>query len=536
MNKHLLKVFISGILFTSVANAQNPTWANDIAPILYKNCTSCHHPGGLAPNSLMNYTEAFNYRTMIQSYVASNTMPPWPPDAQYRHLAFERILSQADKDKISQWVTNGAPSGDVNTAPAPPTYTNTASQLGSIDFTGKMPDYTVNTSEDLYQCFVINTNFTADKFASQIEVKPGNSSIVHHVLVFEDTAQAIVNLDNADPAVGYTNFYGTGSNSSRLVGEWVPGTAPIKFPDMMGVRLRKNTRIILQVHYPRGTFSKLDSTRVNIKFAANSNSPFFREVFLIPFISESNLVNGPLTIPPNVVKTFTASATVTPPAGYNFANFTLLSVAPHMHLLGRSMKVFEIQNTPTKDTIPYISIPKWDFKWQGIYNFRNPLKVPTGSTIIAQSAYDNTASNPSNPNTPPITVNQGEGTSDEMMLVFAAFTYYFEGDENIVVDDSPVVGIKEIDPDNTVKTVQLYQVFPNPAKNQAEVKYYSPENTAGKAKLYSVEGKLIREWNVNLQVGFGNMPINLEGLSKGQYFINLETKSYTKTRSFIVND
>ena len=256
MKTSLQLIFLSFLFcFLSLKyKAQSPTWAQDIAPILYSNCTSCHHTGGLAPNSLMSYTDAFNFRFMIKQYVDSNYMPPWPPDPQYKHLAHERVLSVTDKNKISQWVLGGGQQGNAAGAPTPPTYTNTATQLSSIDFTGKMQNYMVNTANDLYRCFVINTNFSVDKFAAEIEVKPGNSSIVHHVLVFEDTTALIKQKDSLDPGAGYTSFFGTGSNDSRLIGEWVPGTAPIKFPNLMGVRLRKNTRIILQIHYPQGTY------------------------------------------------------------------------------------------------------------------------------------------------------------------------------------------------------------------------------------------------------------------------------------------
>ena len=537
MRKHLFNLISTCLLICGSLKSQVPNWASDIAPILYKNCTTCHHTGGLAPNSLMTYLEAFNYKTMIKQYVDNKYMPPWSPDADYKHLAFERILSSDDKNKISQWVLGGGLQGNLGNAPAQPTYTNNSSQLSVIDFSGIMQDYTVNTSMDLYRCFVINTNFAVDKFAAEIEVKPGNSSIVHHVLVFEDTAQAIVNLDNADPGPGYTNFYGTGSGSSRLVGEWVPGTAPIKFPNMMGIRMKANTRIILQVHYPKGTFLKLDSTRVNIKFATNTQSPVFREVFLIPIITETTLINGPLSIPPNVVKTFTAITTPTTPPGVTlpFGAFTLLTIAPHMHLIGQKMKIFGIESG-TNDTIPLINIPKWDFKWQGLYNFRNPIKVPIGSTLVCQSVYDNTSSNLNNPNSPPIQVNQGESTSDEMMLVFFALTYYFPGDENIVIDNSPVVGLQELKNSNIVNTLQLYNVFPNPAKTQAQLSYFSPNNFLGKAKILSYEGKLIKEWPVTLQQGYGDINLNIDGLSKGQYFISVETKLYTKTRIFIINE
>jgi len=531
-------------IFVSInqLRSQTITWSEHIAPILFNNCTSCHHFGGLAPNPLITYSEAFNGRYLMQSYTQSGYMPPWPPDAQYKHLAHERVISSADKYKISQWVLNGAPEGNPALAPTVPVYANSSTALSSVDFTGKMQNYMVNTATDLYRCFIINTNFATDKFASEIEVRPGNPAIVHHVLLYEDTTALIRQKDSADAGVGYTSFFGTGSNDSRLIGEWVPGTSHIKFPAGMGARLRKNTRLVLQIHYPKGTYLKLDSTRVNIKFAANTATntfPPFREVLLVPAISEANLLNGPLVIPPNIVKTFTAANTATV-AGQQLPLpfLTLLSIAPHMHLIGKKMKVFALE-TGTNDTLPLINIPNWDFKWQGVYSFRNPIKLALGSTLVAQSAYDNTTSNLANPNNPPITVTQGESTTDEMMLVFFALTYYLPGDENIVVDNSPIidnspVGIKKYQSD-IVNSLQIYSVFPNPAKTNAQLNYFSPtaQNSA-KMKITSIEGKVVKEWSTSIQSGYGTLQLNLESLSKGQYFISLQTSSLTRTKSFMI--
>ena len=537
--KHIYKLlFLS--FFTSVfslqVKAQAPTWAQDIAPILYANCTKCHHTGGVSPNSLMTYTDAFNYRFLMRQHVDSNYMPPWPPDAQYTHLAFERRLSDTEKDKIRNWVIGGGAQGTASLAPTPPTYTNNSTQLTQIDYTAKMPNYLVNTTNDLYRCFVINTNFSVDKFAAEIEIIPGNPSIVHHVIVFEDSTMAIKQKDSLDPGAGYTSFFGTGSNESRIAGEWVPGSSPITFPAGMGVRLKKNTRLILQIHYPKGTFLKVDSTRVNIKFATNTASPFFREVYLAPILSNTNLINPPLSIPPNVVKTFTSANTVTTSASVPEPFMTMLSVGPHMHLLGSTMKVFAVTNntaTATNDTTPFINIKKWDFRWQGNYNFRNPIKIALGSTIVCQSSYDNRASNLNNPNSPPQTVNAGESTTDEMHMVFFAFTYYFPGDENIIVDNGPIAGISELQKD-IVSTLQLFNVFPNPAKNQSQLSYFAPTNYLAKAKIINIEGKILKEWPISLREGHGSISMDIEGLTKGQYFVTIETKSFKKSKSFII--
>jgi hypothetical protein len=523
MRKHLLITFLLSI-FVWKLQSQTATWANDIAPILYNNCTSCHHSGGMAPNSLMTYNEAYNYRFMIKAYVENGNMPPWSPDPAYKHLAFERVLSTSDKNKIADWVLNNGAQGNVANAPTPPTYTNSFSQLSSVDFSGKMQDYVVNTSTDLYRCFIIHTNFSTDKFVSEIEVKPGDPTIVHHVLVYEDTTQTVVTKDSADVGAGYTSFSGTGSNDSKLVGEWVPGTSPIKVPAGMGIRLRKNTRLIVQIHYPGGTFMKLDSTRVNVKFATTNP----REVFLAPILAENNIVNGPFVIPANTIKTFKQQYTNNYPVA-----FTLLSTGPHMHLIGKKYKVYSVNNT--NDTTPLIYIPKWDFKWQGVYSFRNPIKIAAGAKIIGETEYDNTSSNPNNPNNPPVTVTFGESTTDEMMQTYFAFLVYQNGDENIVVDNSPIAGLNELS-NQIVKSVQLFQVMPNPANDKATLSYFSPETMVVKAKITSLDGKLVKQWDHTLNSGFGEVQMPINELAKGQYYITIESKSYTRTKPFLINE
>ena len=89
--KQITFLFFS--LFIANLWGQNPTWSDDVASILYANCTACHHQGGLAPFSLMTYNDAFNLSTDIETAVTNKIMPPWPPDHDYKALAHERLLS-----------------------------------------------------------------------------------------------------------------------------------------------------------------------------------------------------------------------------------------------------------------------------------------------------------------------------------------------------------------------------------------------------------------------------------------------------------
>src|SRR5690606_20421438 len=81
------------------------------------------------------------------------------------------------------------------------------------------------------------------------------------------------------------------------------------------------------------------------------------------------------------------------------ADYSLLSVFPHSHLLGKMMESYAISSS--NDTTPLIRIPHWDFEWQDFYFFKNIVKLEAGSRIYGRALYDNRASNPHNPFNPP---------------------------------------------------------------------------------------------------------------------------------------
>ena len=130
---------------------------------------------------------------------------------------------------------------------------------------------------------------------------------------------------------------------------------------------------------------------------------------------------------PNKVQTFHTQATFE-------TDISILSVNPHMHLLGKTFWAFAIQSNG--DTIPLIKINKWDFKWQYYYTFQHPVKISKGTTIHVYGTFDNTSKNPNNPNRPPKIVWQGEGvksmkTTQEMFQFIFTYLPYQQGDEKL---------------------------------------------------------------------------------------------------------
>jgi hypothetical protein len=518
--------FLAALLSAFVTNAQNPVWSTDVAPILYNNCTRCHNPNGIAPFSLITYSDAANNASNIAQEVSNRTMPPWPPDSSYTRFCNERILSQYEVQTILDWVNNGMPSGNLSQAPPAPTYSGSA-QLANADLVSQMPTYTVNTATDLYRCFVMNSGVSTTQYITKVEVIPGNRNIVHHVLVYQDQANTCVNLDNNDPGPGYTWFGDVGSSTATLITGWVPGQGVYELPSNMGIKLLPNTHIIMQVHYPGGISNQVDSTQVRFTFS----SGLVREVFLDPVINHwTSLTNGPLFIPADSVRTFHAYES----AGLNAS---LISIAPHMHLIGQNIYNYAID--PANDTIPLIRINNWNFHWQGFYTFRQPVHIPYGSQLHAYATYDNTTNNPNNPNSPPDDVSVGEATTDEMFVIYYAYLVYQLGDENIIIDSTLIAGQNEqADYGTIVKTPQLYDPYPSPASSNSSVNvpYFLPAAASITIELMDVNGKLISVPvnHLNQQAGFGSQTISTSGLAAGTYVIRMNSAGVVRTKTIVI--
>ena len=516
---YMQKIFLSLLIFITLISgikAQTPTWSENIAPIIYSNCTKCHHPGGLGTGSFLEFADVVARKNSIKYQVENKIMPPWPGDPSYRHYAEERVLEQSEIDAIVNWTNNGTPEGGKSKAPAKPVY-NSNSKIGTYDLKVKIPTYTSTAStSDIYRCFSIPTNLPANKYIAAVEIIPGNPKIVHHVLVFQDTTATTNNLDKADPMPGYTNFGGTGSNSSVLIAPYVPGAEPVIFPTGTGVKLFKNANIILQIHYPAGTDTEKDSTYLIIRF---TTQPSVREVFIAPILNHYNISNGPFAIAKDQVKTFYQSYTVP-------KDVTLLSVMPHMHLIGKSTKVFA--KPATGDTIPLVRINDWDFHWQGQYRFQYLQKITSGTKIQSIVTYDNTASNPNQPSNPTKAVTLGEATTSEMMLTYFYYMYYQSGDEKILQDSSLLkAGIFK-------PSIQKFMIHPNPVKDVLYTGFNLQDATI---QIIDNLGRVVLEKNykdfIRPAYNLETMAMDVKNLHSGIYSVLITTGNKIYQSKFI---
>jgi mono/diheme cytochrome c family protein len=394
---------------SDIDHANGVTWSKNIAPVLQQHCQGCHRPGDIAPFPLSSYQDAYRERQKILRVVERRRMPPWKPVPGFGEFLDARRLSEAEVASIRDWVAAGAPEGDQNDLPParqwPETWT-----LGAPDavLAPERAFEVPSSDRDLYRCFVIPTRFAEDRYLSAVEFAPGNRQIVHHVLTYLDTTGASVALDQADPGLGYTCFGGPGFAPTGGIGGWAPGARPQVDPDGVGVLLPAGARVVMQMHYHnRRPGPESDRTEIGLHFATKPVNkrarwiPVLNRTFLIPAEASHHEVRAAYMIPLG-------------------RDLHAIGISPHMHLLGRSMKV--TATSPDGTVQPLIYIDDWDFHWQGTYTFARPVPLPGGTRIDVEAVYDNSSANRRNPSAPPHDVRWGEQTTDEMCIAFVRVT------------------------------------------------------------------------------------------------------------------
>lgn len=379
------------------------TYSKDIAPIIQRECQSCHRQGEVAPFALENYKDAKAWATEIAEYTKARLMPPWKPAAGYGAFKNERRLTEKEIEMLVEWAEAGAPSGDLSKTPPNPKF-HAGWVLGEPDHIVEMPvKYEIEPEgEDEYRHFIIPTDFDTDMYVQAVDVQPGNRKTVHHVILYLDVEGQGRALAAKDPKPGYvTEGTGPGIEVAGSLGGWAPGMTPAVLPEGIGYQLPKGADIVMQVHYYRTGHTEHDKSRVGLYFNKTEKTAPLRI---------HSAINSEFLIPAGE-KNYAVRAT-----RHVKKDSYLLATMPHMHLLGRDMRI--IAKPPASDPIDLIWIQDWDFNWQDIYYYQKPIFLPAGTQVSVVAHFDNSASNPSNPHNPPIPVGWGDKTTDEMCIGF----------------------------------------------------------------------------------------------------------------------
>jgi hypothetical protein len=460
MKRRLLFALIGSLSLAVTGGAQSttpsaspgaPTFAKDVAPIMFNKCAKCHRPGEVAPMSLLSYQDARPWAKAIKTKVTNREMPPWGANPQLS-LPMRNDVSLTDKEiqTIAAWADAGAPRGNDADMPPAPAFTQGWTYGKEPDVVLEMPvEFEIPAEGELgVQTFFTKIPFSEDKFAEVLELRPGNRAVVHHAGVFVvDIPEGAQIVDgrlvgpNGKPFMERTESglprteSGTLAGASKLL-SWVPGRGlDIHRPDV-GKRIPAGKYLNWQMHYnPTGKAEK-DRSRLGVWF---NKVPVTHELLIRqagdPMATDSNglslyRVEGKeveYKADPGSTRRSRTTPNI-PPYAENWSiigitpvtePITLYAMSPHMHLRGKSLRWVIVYPDGREQTI--LDVPNFDFNWQFNYELKDPLHIPAGSKILGLGVYDNSVNNRWNP-APHLPVYWSEQSWDEMYQAFTEYT------------------------------------------------------------------------------------------------------------------
>jgi hypothetical protein len=389
------------------------TFYKDVLPILQNRCQVCHRPGENVTMALLTYNETRPWAKAIREAVVSRRMPPWFADPAYGRFANDRSLTPSEIETFAAWVDAGVPEGNRAEAPEPPKLPGDWT-IGVPDAVIQMPqEFHVPASGTIeYQYIRVPTAFTEDKWVERVEVRPGNRSVVHHLVVFAREPGAPF-LENLRPGVARglpapktrpsaNNHAGVfiDTPGAEVLGVYVPGGVVWQLRPGQARLIKAGSDLIFQMHYTTNGTPGVDRTSLGVIFAKGPPRERVRSLVV---------ANPYLRIPPRAAD-FPVQASVT-----LHGDAQLVSLFPHMHVRGKAFEYRAIY--PDGESEVLLRIPRYDFNWQLTYQLEQELPLPKGTVLECIARYDNSSSNPNNPN-PDAEVAWGDQTWEEMLAGF----------------------------------------------------------------------------------------------------------------------
>ena len=398
--------FLAAVLaHRPIRAAESPvTWSRQIAPIVYRNCATCHHPGGGGPFSLLSYQDARRRAPQILDVTQSRYMPPWLPEPGYGDFADQRRLSNEDLALIRKWVESGTPEGNPAEAPPAPHYDATW-QMGKPDLILSVErPYTLAASgTDVFRNFILPYPLAQTHYIRAMEILPAVPQIVHHANVLIDRTASFRRQHPGDwkngvPGMELELDAGNTFDPDSHFLFWKPDTPVLVEPEGMPWRLDPGNDLILNMHLKPSGKPETMSAQIGLYFASQ---PATKQPMLLQLEDDRDL-----DIPPGV-HNFVVQDQLTLPVDVD-----ALGIYPHAHYLGKILEGWATLPDGRRKWL--IRIPSWDIDRQSVYRYREPVYLPRGTVLHMRYVYDNSDDNIHNPNSPPIRVRAGNRSVDEM--------------------------------------------------------------------------------------------------------------------------
>ena len=459
----VIATVFGGVVAAEPAGAV-PTFNEDVVPILFENCVSCHRPDQIAPMVLTSYQDARPWARAIKDKVVKREMPPWYADPRFGTFRGDRRLTQAQIDTIAAWVDGGAPEGEtpltvqlpvfedgwVHPSGRPPDFVLAMAEPFEVPAQGELPNFTI------YQELPPELK-ESEHFVEAIQMLPEVIPVVHHSSVGVRPLQpgtkvgtgelwpggpvvngALLNADTGE-SVGFTgdaNELAASQGEAPRGGEragmsfccYVPGGGFQQFRPGVGKRIPTEGYVSWGMHYTSIGRPVTDQSRVGLWY----QDEISHEIVGAGQGDRTHIVQGNQLVDDDFTPLRTngignsgfPAIPVIPPFTDDWA-ITSIRVFPndvtvylmwaHMHTRGQEMTYLVTYPDGQEEVL--LSVPAYDFNWQQFYELEEPVRIPAGSTMKVIGSYDNSVANKWNP-APQKEVYWSEQSWDEMYVGF----------------------------------------------------------------------------------------------------------------------
>ena len=371
------------------AAAEKISYSQTIAPIIEAKCVTCHEQGGIAPFALDGYAKVKGFAPMIRETLRTGRMPPWDADPKVGHFKNDKSLSPDEIKTMVRWIEAGAPRGDGPDRLAEVRHVAPEWPLGKPDLIVDIPSYKIPASGFVdYQYPVMANPLVEGRWLKASTARVDQRQGVHHILSGYIPA-------GQEKKGGMTNWGGS-------IGGYTVGMESIVQPDGIGSYIPAGGSFGYQMHYTPFGKEVLSTQQIGLYFYKPGETPEL-------MMRENVIVNQFIKIPPNTEAHKEVSY-------LDFPHDALLySAVVHAHYRGTysDLKI----RYPDGSEKQLLNVPHYNFNWQRMYEFAEPIKVPAGSKLIATYVYDNSKRNPANPD-PSKEVVWGDQSFEEMFYTW----------------------------------------------------------------------------------------------------------------------
>lgn len=388
------------------------TYHQHIKPMMQTYCVGCHYDGGPSPFALQTYEQVKQHQVAAQWAISTGSMPPWFASDCCREYANDISLPADQQALFEQWIAQGATEGVPASLPKAP---RAEPAPGEQQVVLKMPEAweTGRAGRDFeLRCMLLDWPEAQDVFITSFGAKPGNRAIVHHILASIVPPSRVAEFqarDDADDGLGW-DCYGEGGNPTnvQLIGGWVPGMDAVSLPEGVGMKVPRGSKILFEVHYDLSASKGADQTT----FTFNTASKVDTEAKTLTMAHPLWLIGDGMHLPAGEVTSHDVRTNLSELYGYD-EPVVLYGTSIHMHELGVGGTVALQRADGSWECL--LQLTDFEFGWQGLYYFKEPVTIHPGDTLYLSCQWDNRAQNQPDGREP---VDLQWGTDGEMCSAF----------------------------------------------------------------------------------------------------------------------